>query len=82
MVSEDGKKVRRAHPLPEVDLEEIQVSVFLYLSTLEISAKMKRAHYLSSNASSSFSVCKTMFTIVSDAVYIIFLLFCFPHDLC
>nr|XP_024368497.1 la-related protein 6A-like isoform X1 [Physcomitrium patens]PNR59739.1 hypothetical protein PHYPA_002531 [Physcomitrium patens] len=24
VVSEDGKKVRRAHPLPEVDLEEIQ----------------------------------------------------------
>jgi hypothetical protein len=24
-VSEDGKKVRRVHPLPDVDLEEVQV---------------------------------------------------------
>jgi hypothetical protein len=26
VVSEDGKKVRRVHPLPEVDLEEVQVN--------------------------------------------------------
>ncbi len=26
VVSEDGKKVRRLHPLPEIDLEEVQVN--------------------------------------------------------
>jgi hypothetical protein len=27
-VSDDGKKVRRVHPLPDVDLEEVQVGFF------------------------------------------------------
>lgn len=27
-MSDDGKKVRRVHPLPDVDLEEVQVGFF------------------------------------------------------
>lgn len=31
VVSEDGKKVRRVQPLPDVDLEEVQVVSWLEL---------------------------------------------------